>query len=174
MSGVQGVLKALSHRESRCDNQEAPGEPVVAWGGVPVVRGVVEDEHRHHRGLPGGGRHLVSNPVDAFVVLVVYSLDFFPDLVGCCLIEVNVGQHRVKLSEVQLAGFLIGPVVDEVPAGLGDARVSILLPAQDSRPDVVDQFERNPAGSHFTRQGLCGSEFSGTSDRRDVLGLSSS
>ena len=61
-------------------------------------------------------------------------------------------------------------------AGVGDSLnlVSILLPAQDSRPDVVDQFERNPVGSHFTRQGLCASQFPGTGDWWDVLGLSPS
>ena len=59
-------------------------------------------------------------------------------------------QHRVNLGEVELAGFLISPVVDEVPSGLGDARVSNLLPVEHRRPDVVDQLERGPPDSHFS------------------------
>ena len=48
--------------------------------------------------------------VDAVVVPVVYPLDFFPDLVGCCLMEVYVGQHRVDLGEnTGVSGVLLGP-----------------------------------------------------------------
>ena len=78
VSGVQGVLEALFHREAGCNHQETPGEPVVVRGGVPVVRGVVEDQHRHHWGLPGGSRHLVCDPEYAVVVPVVYPLGFLP------------------------------------------------------------------------------------------------
>ena len=77
----------------------------------------------------------MGHPAYPVVVPVVDFLDFFPDLLGRSLVEVDVRQHGVQLGEVGLACFFISPVVDEIPAGPGDARVAVLLPVQDGGPD---------------------------------------
>ena len=110
--GGERALEPFLDGESWCDDQEAPGEPVVVGCRVPVVCCMVDNKHGHHRRLAGGCSHLVGDPMNPVIVLQVDFPDPLLEFLGSCLVKVDVGKGRIHLGEVGLARLRVGPVVN--------------------------------------------------------------
>ena len=108
---VQRILQPFPDRESWRKDEEAADESVVVRCRVPVVGCLPKNEHGHDRSFSCCGGHLVGYAVYANVVLVVDAPDFVSYVPSRRFVQVDVGQRRVELGEIQFTGVGVGPVV---------------------------------------------------------------
>jgi len=100
------------------------------------------DEHRHHYGLAGAGRHLQCDARQPVVVKVVLGLEPSP-IIGGAMTTGDLGQKDRGLDRLALAeqhGLVAdGPVRQEL-ARVGRGAVPVVRPPSlDLAPDVVDE-----------------------------------
>ncbi len=137
-------LKPIADRDARSDDQELLGEP-----GVTRLRDLVDglpgDQHRHHHGLAGAGRHLQPDARQPVVVQDVLGLDAAPE-VGMPVAtrdlgEIDRGFGRLALAEKRriVAVGARRPMQQQLAGVRGDVGVVPPSPTLDLNADVVDE-----------------------------------
>ena len=137
--------EAVADGDAGRDDQEALGEASVGRRHDFVDR-LPGDEHGHHDGLAGAGRHLQPDPGQAVVVEPVLRLEAAA-VVGGAVAAGDLSQEDGRLGGLPLAeqdrvvalGWLGSPVGEQLPGVGGDAVPVVRPPALHLAADVVDE-----------------------------------
>ena len=136
-------MRRIEHRqaapdgEAGRDHQDGAGEAaVLRIGGL--VEHLPSDDHRHHHGLAGTGRHLGAQPRKGAAVgwdVDAHAVRSRP------FVQPDQGLHRLDLAEEEAAGvelLRVGPVPQQPAGHGGSAGIAGLPPRLDARADGVD------------------------------------
>ncbi len=136
----QQDLQSFLHRQARSHDEYRAAEILVPLRIGQRVQHLPCDDHRHHRGLAGAGRHLVAEPLPCPAV----AGDRDALLEGLRPLDPpDQGFDRFQLAEVErvLPRLAVVPVFQQLAGDDGHAGPARLAPGVDASADGVDQIQ---------------------------------